>query len=231
MEASRSFSKLRFLAVGFSGLFFLQAEASGLLDLGQLRGFKLTEVFHTLKAWNRQNRQCLVPAAHGKVIYPVTTSLDELELRFQKLDPKIKNKASGSIYVHNNLLFKYYILIGVHFLPDPSMTLVLRFRHSPDASLLRILLYTALEASDILQITAPDGYDFAGNWQYQWDWESKMTHSISVEKGRRALGLKQPAWLHGLMIQELSVDLASRPWGNSSSCAKYRRLGPPWAIE
>lgn len=114
MEASRSFSKLRFLAVGFSGLFFFQAEASGLLDLGQLRGFKLTEVFHTLKAWNRQNRQCLVPAAHGKVIYPVTTSLDELELRFQKLDPKIKNKASGSIYVHNNLLFKYYYI----FLPN-----------------------------------------------------------------------------------------------------------------
>ena len=187
-EASRSF-------LGWLQWFvFFQAEASGLLDLGQLRGFKLTEVFHTLKAWSRQNRQqCLVPAAHGKVIYPVTTSLDELELRFQKLDPKIKNKASGSIYVHNNFLFKYYILhqsfcptIGVHFLPDPSMTLVLRFWHSPDASLLRILLYTALEASDILQITAPDGYDFAGNWQYQWDWESKMTHSISVEKGRRA---------------------------------------------
>ncbi len=38
-------------------------------------------------------------AAHGKVIYPVTTSLDELELRFQKLDPKIKNKTTGSIYV------------------------------------------------------------------------------------------------------------------------------------
>ena len=145
-----------------------------MLDLGQLRGFKLTEVFHTLKAWSRQNRQCLVPAAHGKVIYPVTTSLDELELRFQRLDPKIKNKASGSIYVHDSLLFKYYILhqsvcptIGMHFLPDPSMTLVLRLRHSPNASLLRILLYTALEASDILQITAPDGYDFAGNLLYQ----------------------------------------------------------------
>lgn len=65
MEASRSFSKLRFLAVGFSGLFFFQAEASGLLDLGQLRGFKLTEVFHTLKAWNRQIESTAVPCTRG----------------------------------------------------------------------------------------------------------------------------------------------------------------------
>ncbi|CAK9001002.1 unnamed protein product [Durusdinium trenchii] len=69
-----------------------QADYAALLDLGQVRGFRLTEVFHTLK-----------------VVYPVTTALDELELRIQ------------------------------------------------------ILLYTALESGDVLQITAPDGYDFSGN--------------------------------------------------------------------
>ncbi|CAJ1415321.1 unnamed protein product [Effrenium voratum] len=69
-----------------------EAEYEKLLDLGQAEGFLLTEVFHTLK-----------------VIYPVTTVGDELELRMQ------------------------------------------------------ILLYTAIERGDVLQITAPDGYDFTGN--------------------------------------------------------------------
>ena len=46
---------------------------------------------------------------------------------------------------------------------------------------IRILLYTALEAGDILQIIAPDGYDFSGGWLRKGRFESQEAETPATE--------------------------------------------------